>query len=142
MVATSAATTLLKLWVDRDRPDWQAAGGTCSAAKSFPSGHAASITAFAGIVMVLVAMLLRRANLRRLVYVGMVVVVLLVAADRVLLGRHYLTDVTAGVLLGAGLVLLGIALYSPVPAQPRREGASRWPRRSPRTVGWPSSSTR
>ncbi len=114
MIATSVTTTLLKLWFDRDRPVWQSVEHVLET-NSFPSGHASSITAFAGIVIVLVQMLVRRANLRRLVYVGMVIVVLLVAADRVLLGRHYVTDVTAGVLLGAGFVFLGLAVYSPLP---------------------------
>ena len=36
-------------------------------------------------------------------------------ADRVLLGRHYPSDVTAGALLGAGMVLLGLAVYNPLP---------------------------
>ena len=39
----------------------------------------------------------------------------LVGADRILLGRHYPSDVVGGLLLGAGLVLLGLALYSPLP---------------------------
>jgi YegS/Rv2252/BmrU family lipid kinase len=114
MIATSVTTTLLKVWFDRDRPVWQAVEHLLET-NSFPSGHASSIAAFAGIVIVLVQMLVRRANLRRLVYVGMIIVVLLVAADRVLLGRHYVTDVTAGVLLGAGFVFLGLAIYSPLP---------------------------
>jgi YegS/Rv2252/BmrU family lipid kinase len=38
-----------------------------------------------------------------------------VCADRVLLGRHYLTDVVGGVLLGAGSVLVALAIYSPLP---------------------------
>jgi YegS/Rv2252/BmrU family lipid kinase len=114
MIATSLTTTVLKLWVDRDRPLWQAVEHVLET-DSFPSGHASSVAAFGGIVMVLVAMLVRRANLRRLAYAATVVVVLLVCADRVLLGRHYITDVTAGVLLGAGFVLLGLAVYSPLP---------------------------
>jgi len=114
MIATSAATTLLKLWVDRERPDWQNPEHLLDS-NAFPSGHASSIAAFAGIVMVLVAMLVRRANLRRLVYVGMTLVALLVLADRVLLGRHYFTDVTAGASLGAAVVLVALAVYSPVP---------------------------
>jgi YegS/Rv2252/BmrU family lipid kinase len=114
MIAIGVATNLLKLWLGRERPLWQSEEYLLDT-NAFPSGHASSTAAFAGVVMVLVAMLVRRANLRRLVYAGMVVVVLLVAADRVLLGRHYITDVSAGVLLGAGFVLLGIALYNPLP---------------------------
>ena len=127
--------------VDRDRPVWQATEHLLET-NAFPSGHASSITAFAGIVMVLVAMLVRRANLRRLVYAGMVLVVLLVVADRVLLGRHYLTDVTAGVLLGAGFVLLGPGALQPAAPQPRREGRAAAAGGAPRTGGWPWSSTR
>jgi YegS/Rv2252/BmrU family lipid kinase len=114
MITTAVTTTLLKVWLDRARPLWQSVEHLLET-NAFPSGHASSIAAFAGVVMVLVAMLVRRANLRRLVYAAMVLVVLLVTADRVLLGRHYVTDVTAGVLLGAGFVLLWLALYSPLP---------------------------
>ncbi|GAB2776401.1 hypothetical protein GCM10027020_32120 [Nocardioides salsibiostraticola] len=113
-VATFLSFTLLKLIVGRDRPAWQFEDALL-ATKSFPSGHATSITAFGGILVVLVVMLVRRANLRRLAYVGIVLVVLLVCADRVLLGRHYVSDVIGGVLLGSGLVLLGLLLFSPLP---------------------------
>ena len=75
MIATAVTTTLLKV-LARPRP------ARCGSrvehlleTNAFPSGHASSIAAFAGVVMVLVAMLVRRANLRRLVYVAMVLVV-------------------------------------------------------------------
>ena len=64
---------------------------------------------------VLVAMLVRRGNLRRLAYAGLVVLVVLVCLDRVLLGRHFPSDVIGGALLGVGVVLLGMAVYSPLP---------------------------
>jgi YegS/Rv2252/BmrU family lipid kinase len=114
MIAKGVTTTLLKLWIGRERPLWQNPEHLLDS-NAFPSGHASSIAALGGVVLVLVAMLVRRANLRRLVYAGVVVLALIVAADRVLLGRHYVTDVTAGLLLGVGLVLVGIAVYSPVP---------------------------
>ena len=38
-----------------------------------------------------------------------------VCLDRVLLGRHYPSDVVGGVLLGMGMVALGLAVYSPLP---------------------------
>jgi YegS/Rv2252/BmrU family lipid kinase len=114
MIVTSLSTTLLKALVGRDRPDWQNPEALLHNA-AFPSGHASGIAAFAGIVMVLVGMLVRRRNVRRLTYAAGVLVVVVVCVDRVLLGRHYPSDVVGGVLLGAGVVLLGIALYTPLP---------------------------
>ena len=114
MIATSIATTVIKNLIDRDRPDWQHADALLST-HSYPSGHASSAAALGGIVVILVSMLVRRANLRRTAYAAVVLVVALICLDRVLLGRHYPTDVVGGVLLGLGMVLLGIALYSPLP---------------------------
>ncbi len=62
------AYTLIKLLVGRARPEWQLEQALLSS-KSFPSGHAASVTAFGGILIVLVVMLVRRGNMRRLLYV-------------------------------------------------------------------------
>jgi YegS/Rv2252/BmrU family lipid kinase len=114
MVATSLATTGLKLWIGRDRPPWQNPQYLLES-RSFPSGHASSTAAFAGLLMVLAVMLVRRSSARRLVYVVATMFALLVSADRVFLGRHYPSDVLGGALLGAFFVLLGVALYSPLP---------------------------
>ena len=111
-------TTLLYTWVKvldgRARPTWQDPVGHLTS-RSFPSGHAASSSALAGVVIVLAVMLVRRANLRRLVCAGAVLVALVVGADRVLLGRHYPTDVLGGWLLGAAVTLAWLAIYSPAP---------------------------
>lgn len=114
MIATSIATTVLKNLLDRERPPWQNPEALLHT-HSYPSGHASSVAALGGIVIILVSMLVRRANLRRAAYAAVVLVIVLVCLDRVLLGRHYPTDVVGGVLLGAGMVLLGIVLYSPLP---------------------------
>ena len=76
--------------VGRERPEWQLTEDLLST-KAFPSGHAAGVTAFAGILAVLVAMLVRRGNLRRAAYAGLVLLVVVVCLDRILLGRHYPT---------------------------------------------------
>ena len=112
MAATTISTTALKNLFGRDRPLWQNPDDLL-ATHSFPSGHASTVAALAGTVIVLVAMLVRRANVRRLAYVLCVLVVVMVCLDRVLLGRHYPTDIIGGVLLGAFWVLVGIAIYSP-----------------------------
>ncbi|WP_245994074.1 diacylglycerol kinase family protein [Nocardioides immobilis] len=114
MTATIALTQGVKLLVGRDRPLWQSDLGLLDS-RAFPSGHASQVTALAGLALVLVVMLVRRANIRQLIAAGLVAVVLLACADRILLGRHYWTDLAGGVLLGAGLVLLGVALYNPLP---------------------------
>ncbi|KQP63757.1 MULTISPECIES: diacylglycerol kinase family protein [unclassified Nocardioides] len=114
MAITSAATTGLKLTVGRERPPWQNPDAVLSS-NAFPSGHASSIAAWGAVVVVLVVMLVRRAGVRRLAFGAVAVLVVVVCADRVLLGRHYTTDVTAGVLLGVGVALLVLALYSPLP---------------------------
>lgn len=114
MAATISLTHGLKLLIGRGRPEWQETLGLLDT-RAFPSGHASETTALAGLCLVLAVMLVRRANIRRLIGAGLVVVVLVVCADRILLGRHFLTDVGGGILLGAGLVLLGITLYSPLP---------------------------
>jgi YegS/Rv2252/BmrU family lipid kinase len=114
MVVTTASYTLIKLAVGRTRPEWQLDDALLSS-KSFPSGHAASITAFGGILIVLVVMLVRRGNVRRLLYAVIGLVVVLVCLDRILLGRHFPSDVVGGVLLGMGMVALGLAVYSPLP---------------------------
>jgi YegS/Rv2252/BmrU family lipid kinase len=114
MVCTHVTTTLLKAALGRSRPDWQNPVDFLENG-AFPSGHASSVTAYAGVLMVLATIFLRRAMPRRAVGVLLLLVVVMVCADRVLLGRHYPTDTLGGVLLGAGMVLLGLTVYSPVP---------------------------
>ena len=114
MATTSVLYHVLKGLYGRSRPVWQDPIGLLTS-RSFPSGHSASTAAFAGVVIVLATMLIRRGNLRRAVCAAAVLLPLLVGADRVLLGRHYPTDVLAGWLLGACVVLFWLAVYSPLP---------------------------
>ncbi|WP_312856305.1 YegS/Rv2252/BmrU family lipid kinase [Nocardioides pelophilus] len=114
MAVNIGVTQGLKWIIGRDRPLWQHDLWQLDNG-AFPSGHASDTTAFAGLCLVLAVMLVRRANIRRLIGVAAAVVVVVVLADRILLGRHYWTDLAGGSLLGAGLVLLGVALYSPLP---------------------------
>ncbi|WP_170866950.1 YegS/Rv2252/BmrU family lipid kinase [Nocardioides lianchengensis] len=114
LVVARALTHLTKLLLDRDRPEWQVLVNE-HGTPSYPSGHATMTAALAGVVCVLVLMLVRRSGVRRIVYVAAGLVTVLVCLDRVLLGRHYPSDVVGGVLLGIGTVLLGLAIYSPLP---------------------------
>lgn len=114
MIATSLATSALKVWLGRDRPEWQGDLGLLNSF-SFPSGHASSTAAYAAILTMLLSIFVRRASLRRL---GITLAVgwwLVVCLDRVLLGRHFPTDVIAGSLLGFGFFFLALALIDPRP---------------------------
>jgi len=112
MIATSLATTAIKIALGRGRPEWQDATDLLSS-KSFPSGHASSSAALAGILIVLAWSFLRRPAARWTVTVLAVGMWLAVCFDRVLLGRHYPSDVVAGSILGVSMVLLGIAVFDP-----------------------------
>jgi undecaprenyl-diphosphatase len=87
----------LKLWVDRERPDIAQLVGHSGA--SFPSGHSAAAAA----CWAAIALVVTRHESRRIRVVGAGVAVLIavaVAASRVLLGVHWLTDVVAGLVVG------------------------------------------
>lgn len=112
MIATSLTTTAIKLALGRGRPEWQDATDLL-ASKSFPSGHASSSAALAGILIFLAWSFLRRPAARWTVTVVAVGMWVAVCLDRVLLGRHYPSDVVAGSVLGLSMVLLGIAVFDP-----------------------------
>lgn len=71
---------------------------------SFPSGHATSIVAITGVLIVLCHQRVRRRRLRATLIGGLAAVAVLVGLDRVFLGAHYPSDVAAGWLLGALVV--------------------------------------
>ncbi|MEO6509465.1 MAG: diacylglycerol kinase family protein [Nocardioides sp.] len=112
--STWAITTLVKISIGRARPDWQDRLDLV-VSRSFPSGHTSSNAALMIVLCVLAGMLVRRSQIRRLVYVLCALEVLLIWADRVMLGRHFPTDVIGGTLLAAGMALFWLALYSPLP---------------------------
>lgn len=109
MVGAYTLSTLGKITVDRARPVFPDPVSFARGA-SFPSGHATGAAAFyLALAVVLLSFVPAR---RRLLFVMALLVPLLVAATRVVLGVHYLTDVTAGLLLGWGWVAACTALFS------------------------------
>jgi len=97
----------LKLAVDRARPVFDEPVATALGA-SFPSGHALGAAAFWTTTAVLLLPHVRRPML---LLAGSVGVAVLVAASRVLLGVHYLSDVTGGLLLGLGWAAVCTAVF-------------------------------
>ncbi len=114
MATAGVLVVVFKQLIDRGRPVWDEPLLVYSSS-SFPSGHATGIAAAVGVTIVLTRMLVRRRGVRRLVLVLALAVALLVGADRIFLGVHNVTDVIAGYLLGAGIVLAWLAFYDPTP---------------------------
>jgi membrane-associated phospholipid phosphatase len=78
---------------------------------SFPSGHAANTAAATTVVVIMIWPLLR-STAAKVTTCGIAgAVVLVTALDRVFLGVHFPSDVTAGVLVGSGLALASYAGY-------------------------------
>jgi membrane-associated phospholipid phosphatase len=107
-----------KVLVDRARPVFtdpiSHAGGA-----SFPSGHATGSAAFYSALAIVLLSLTTRPR-RGLLLAMALLVPLVVAATRVLLGVHYLSDVIAGLLLGWGWTAACTALFTAWRAQEGR----------------------
>lgn len=107
-VGAMVLSTGLKAIVDRARPVFDEPVATALGA-SFPSGHALGSAAFYAMLAVVLAPRLNRAAL---LLSGAALVALAVAVTRVLLGVHYPSDVTAGLLIGWGWVALCAAVFA------------------------------
>lgn len=102
-----AVTNVIKFAVHRVRPD--VARLTGFAGSSFPSGHAAAAAASYA-VFALVLGRRRNPQTKALLAAGATAIAVGVAATRVLLGVHWLTDVAAGLFVGwTWFTLLSIA---------------------------------
>lgn len=131
VVVAEVLHRIVASWFDRTRPPWQSVAHHLTS-PGYPSGHVTGAMALAGATLVTVKMLTRRPGFRRLWYVVGAAVVVLIAYDRLALGRHYVTDVVGGLLLGGATVLLGLVLYSPLPRpewHPEMDSAPRGSRR-------------
>lgn len=113
VAAENVIAPAAKVILGRARPEWDHPIAV-EHSLSFPSGHATAAAAF-GLALLLVTPLLSdRAWLRVALRSVSVAVALIICADRVFLGVHYLTDVVGGVLLGflmttLAWVLLGVS---------------------------------
>lgn len=113
MFVTTELTHFAKAAFGRDRPIWQDADHLVQSG-SFPSGHTSTIAAFAGLVIVVAFLESQRSATRWLASTAAAAAVVVVCADRLLLGRHYPSDLLGGVLLGVGVLLVGMAVLSVV----------------------------
>ncbi|HZB50050.1 MAG TPA: phosphatase PAP2 family protein [Mycobacteriales bacterium] len=99
----------LKLVVGRARPDLVGEVATAPG-RSFPSGHSLGSWVGCG-VLLLLAMPLLRGAWRAVAWGLAILVPVVVCFARVGLGVHYLSDVTAGAVLGLGWLVVTSAIF-------------------------------
>lgn len=102
-------STVVKVTVDRPRPELDDPI-THAFGKSFPSGHSMSATIGYGTLLLAFMPLIPRRWRPRAV-AAYVVLVLLIAASRLGLGVHYLSDVIGGIVLGAAWLCVSVATF-------------------------------
>jgi undecaprenyl-diphosphatase len=107
-----------KLLVDRARPVFPDPISHARGA-SFPSGHATGSAAFY-LALAVILLSLLGASRRGLLLATAVAVPVVVAGTRVVLGVHYISDVTAGLLIGWGWTAACTALFTAWRAQEGR----------------------
>jgi membrane-associated phospholipid phosphatase len=100
--------TVVKLTFDRPRPAGTLVRTTGSA---FPSGHATAVSATA---VALVLVLLPEGPRRRKWEIAAVVVTFVMSLSRTYLNAHWLSDVLAGSLLGAGIAIFSAGISTEV----------------------------
>ncbi|MFI1932122.1 phosphatase PAP2 family protein [Streptomyces sp. NPDC020330] len=115
VAATSLIASLLqqglKAAVGRERPRWPDPVDSAHYA-AFPSGHAMTAVVTCGLLVWLLRLYGAGPGVRGAAVAVAVVSAVGVAATRVYLGVHWLTDVVGGALLGAAVVALSTAGYA------------------------------
>jgi len=109
VLGSSLSMYYSKIYFHRERP-LNMAYFTPENSFSFPSGHATSAMALAGILCYFVLIRIENKKLRLWLFLLGVSYILLIGLSRIYLGVHFLTDVTAGYLLGLVWVIVAIGL--------------------------------
>ncbi len=118
---TYRATSLV---VHRDRPDVHRLESLPVNA-SYPSGHSAAAVAMLGGLLLVLASRIESLALRLLLWSLAVAIPAFVVWSRLLRGMHHVTDVTAGVLMGIGALLVTIfAARAAGAAAAQRDGST------------------
>lgn len=105
-LGSQLTTYALKYAVGRERPAFEAFAH--AATPSFPSAHATGAVAVYGFLVYVLSRPLP-ARWRRICHFCGSIFILLLAASRVVIGVHYLSDVLAGLLIGACWLALACA---------------------------------
>ena len=96
----------IKVLVDRPRPDYQIFD-PIESSLSFPSGHSLLAVILGGLLIYLTESMVKPVLLRRVIQIGLIVVVVVMGASRVYMGVHWPSDVIGSYVFGL-LVLVGL----------------------------------
>jgi undecaprenyl-diphosphatase len=103
-LGAAVLSPLLKQLVDRLRPIVDMPVATAGG-PSFPSGHTLAVTVWVGVVLLVLLPVIPPRRRRLTVAIGVALVVI-VGLTRIALGVHFVSDVLAGWLIGAGWLLV------------------------------------
>lgn len=109
LIGTVALTLAMKLFIDRDRPDFLvlAAGDT----PSFPSGHTVAATLFYGGIGLCLILIAKHLSQKLLIAIITSLMITFVMGSRIYLGAHFPTDVIGGLCFGLASIFISISLY-------------------------------
>ncbi|MDL9937695.1 phosphatase PAP2 family protein [Gordonia sp. ABSL1-1] len=132
VVVASAVAEVIKLIVARPRPPALDQINGFEATLSYPSGHVTGTAALlVAVALVLTATAARAARVGALF--AALAVTVLIACTRLYLGVHWLTDVSAGLVIGVGSAAMVVALTPSVVAAVEARVHGRIP---PRAAQW------
>ncbi len=73
---------------------------------SFPSGHAMVSFTFYVTLLFLIKKYIANNNIKKILQIFIIILIILIPISRIYLGVHYLTDVVAGILISAIIILI------------------------------------
>ncbi|HIW95018.1 MAG TPA: phosphatase PAP2 family protein [Candidatus Corynebacterium gallistercoris] len=131
MVVSTIITHALKAFVGRERPP-EIDRLIVETNFSFPSGHATAVSAMCvSLALLASSRIVSRSRrhfwLKLIIWLGAAVVIVVIAISRLYLGVHWVSDVTAGVLIGSGTAFAFawmITVPKAAPAQPATPGVT------------------
>jgi membrane-associated phospholipid phosphatase len=111
-LAAGAITWLLKLIVNRPRPEFEPGQlGPIILGSDFPSGHTACVTVICGFLFYLAPRLVKTPALMWLLRALLTILIIFTGVSRIYLGAHWFSGVVGGLCLGGLVLYPAIVLY-------------------------------
>ncbi|MBU1132083.1 LssY C-terminal domain-containing protein [Patescibacteria group bacterium] len=107
IIGSEAANFLIKLWIDRPRPD---VAFYIEKSSAFPSAHALTSIALYGFIAYFFIANAKKWKVKLNIFFSFLILSLLIGFSRLYLGVHFFTDVWGGYLLGLCWFIIGIMI--------------------------------